>query len=58
MSINSYDPPKSPLKRGTLRPFPPFLRGAKEGSLSAAFYRSLLFKHPLSLIKIVIPREY
>jgi len=27
------DPPKSPLKRGTLTPVPPFLRGARQGGL-------------------------
>jgi hypothetical protein len=27
---NVLDPPKSPLKRGTLRSFPPFLRGDQQ----------------------------
>jgi hypothetical protein len=30
---NDLDPPKSPLKRGTLSPVPPFLRGVR-GDLS------------------------
>jgi hypothetical protein len=27
--LSVADPPKSPLKRGTLNPVPPFLRGAR-----------------------------
>jgi hypothetical protein len=29
VSSKAHDPPKSPLKRGTLSLFPPFLRGAR-----------------------------
>jgi len=35
------DPPKSPLKRGTLTPVPPFLRGAPGGSHDLCVHRSL-----------------
>jgi hypothetical protein len=29
MLLDTLDPPKSPLERGTLNPVPPFLRGVR-----------------------------
>jgi hypothetical protein len=41
-------PPKSPLKRGTLTDFPPFLRGARGDHLDAENHSQPLLKHPLT----------
>ena len=42
----SVDPPKSPLKRGTLRRVPPFQRGARGDKIGAL----TLFKQPLRMV--------
>jgi hypothetical protein len=43
MPLDTLDPPKSPLKRGTLNLVPPFLRGARRDRMQSIKFQTYLY---------------